>query len=389
MRLVTSSKADTLKNISGGGYTIDITGTGTCSAKYLESFKVFEPVPNSILASSIDATCNGLNDGYLVAAPAGTGLWSFKWKDVNGATIKTSNNMSEPDTLKNLSAGTYSVIVSFSNGCGNQSSKFTITEPVANNALFETTQVKCFGDSSGLLIATPNGTGPWYYTWKNQSGKIIQKKDSVFSSDSLLQIPAGNYSVKIAFPNKCGDITKNLSINQPNKVLASFTLKDDTLYTGSGSAIAQFQNSSSGAKTYDWNFGDASTSTLTNPAHTFTKPGVYSVTLIAVNGDCKHTFIMKITVLSVTGFMPDKSDGGISLLTNQDGSFIKLNFNETTSVLLNYFDVVGQLVKSESFSVMKETHKLKLPDTEGVFLMQVLAGNERAVFKVKQQKSEH
>ena len=43
----------------------------------------------------------------------------------------------------------------------------------------------------------------------------------------------------------------------------------------------EFENNSSNAAGYNWDFGDGSTSTDENPAHTYDTPGTYTVTLIA------------------------------------------------------------------------------------------------------------
>lgn len=56
-----------------------------------------------------------------------------------------------------------------------------------------------------------------------------------------------------------------------------------------------FTNSSNGAVTYSWDFGDGSTSTATSPAHTYTAPGVYNVQLIAT-GTCTSSSIDTITL---------------------------------------------------------------------------------------------
>lgn len=50
--------------------------------------------------------------------------------------------------------------------------------------------------------------------------------------------------------------------------------------SGIGSIKTTFTNNSTGSiKTYKWTFGDGATSTLKNPTHTYTTPGIYSVKL--------------------------------------------------------------------------------------------------------------
>ena len=72
----------------------------------------------------------------------------------------------------------------------------------------------------------------------------------------------------------------------------------------------QFNNNSTGANAYLWDFGDSTTtSTNTNPSHTYNKQGVFSVTLIAYNGagGCSDTAIqtdyIKILPPIITGFL--------------------------------------------------------------------------------------
>jgi len=53
-------------------------------------------------------------------------------------------------------------------------------------------------------------------------------------------------------------------------------------------ATLEFNNTSTNANSYFWDFGDGSTSTLANPTHTYAVPGLYSVKLVACNssGGC-------------------------------------------------------------------------------------------------------
>ncbi len=51
-----------------------------------------------------------------------------------------------------------------------------------------------------------------------------------------------------------------------------------------------FQNLSSGADSYEWNFGDGNTSTEANPVHTYADGGDYTVSLKAVNEGGSNTF---------------------------------------------------------------------------------------------------
>jgi PKD repeat protein len=62
---------------------------------------------------------------------------------------------------------------------------------------------------------------------------------------------------------------------------------------------ATFTNTSSGAATSSWNFGDGQTSTLANPSHVYQASGTYTVCLTANNGCGSSTICFPVTVTCV------------------------------------------------------------------------------------------
>lgn len=63
-----------------------------------------------------------------------------------------------------------------------------------------------------------------------------------------------------------------------------------------------FTNSSDGAAEYNWTFGDGTSSTETNPQHSYTEPGFYTVTLTAFDneGVCSDQMVITIEILDVS-----------------------------------------------------------------------------------------
>ncbi len=66
-------------------------------------------------------------------------------------------------------------------------------------------------------------------------------------------------------------------------VVASFTVDYPVGLTSS--MTLDFNNTSTGATSYQWNFGDGSTSTSKDPSHEYTTSGTFTVTLTATNGN--------------------------------------------------------------------------------------------------------
>jgi PKD repeat protein len=93
---------------------------------------------------------------------------------------------------------------------------------------------------------------------------------------------AGTYTVTLQVTNANGSNTNTqnnlivVSVNA-NKPVANYSA---TPITGYPPLCVQFTNSSTGKiTTGTWTFGDGSTSTAANPAHTYQTPGTYSATL--------------------------------------------------------------------------------------------------------------
>jgi len=66
---------------------------------------------------------------------------------------------------------------------------------------------------------------------------------------------------------------------------------------------ANFTDQSSNATSYLWNFGDGSTSTLTNPSHTYTQAGNYTVTL-QVSSSCGTDSLISASYIQVGPEVP-------------------------------------------------------------------------------------
>jgi len=120
---------------------------------------------------------------------------------------------------------------------------------------------------TGILTATPNTTGQFVY------GILVREYRNGF---------------------QIGETRRDFQVNVttcPNYTVAS--IYSPLLVCGS--LAAQFQNSSFGASTYSWSFGDPTTgndtSHLINPTYTYPDTGRYPVMLVAygVNANCNDT----------------------------------------------------------------------------------------------------
>jgi PKD repeat protein len=104
---------------------------------------------------------------------------------------------------------------------------------------------------------------------------------------------------------------------------AGFYAIPDTTYNPNGPFGVYFVNTSqgSGVVTYQWSFGDGTTSASMNPSHSYTSAGSYMVCLtIATSNNCTSTFCDTITVGNINppcsnSFISNVTPNGVAVFT--------------------------------------------------------------------------
>jgi len=169
-------------------------------------------------------------------------------------------------------------------------SKSELTVPVAD---FEANQTE------GIIPLTVQFTDEstsnpteWEWNFGDGSNSTEQNPVHIFSD-------IGRYNVTLVATNGNGSSgVKSMNINV-NRVLtppiANFTANKTE---GTTPLTVKFTDTSTNSPTgWKWNFGDDQISTVQNPEHTFSKVGVYNVTLVATNVDgSSGTKSMNVTV---------------------------------------------------------------------------------------------
>jgi gliding motility-associated-like protein len=152
---------------------------------------------------------------------------------------------------------------------------------------------------------------------------------------------SGQYSVtlEVRDGNTCSKkITKSAYINANPKPSASFSASQ---LSGCDAPFSvTFTNTSTGASTYQWYFGDGNTGTGQSPSHTYNAPGTYSVTMVAASAEGCTDSVVYINYINVGSFIADFSAsnfnpcaGDTVWFTNQSLGAIAFNwdFGDPTS----------------------------------------------------------
>jgi PKD repeat protein len=148
-------------------------------------------------------------------------------------------------------------------------------------------------------------------------------------------------------------------------------------------SIATFTNSSVGASTYSWDFGDGNTSTSTNPTNNYQVAGTYTVTLTAINGDCSSEFVFDV-VIEIAGINELFSLNSVKLFPNpaSESVNIELVAKEVANLTITVVDNSGKVVYNENNVMVvngKNVHSLNTSNlNSGLYTVVLISENQVA-----------
>lgn len=127
-----------------------------------------------------------------------------------------------------------------------------------------------------LINFTNTSSGAISYQWSLGNGN-----NSTLTNPSTSYINSGTYTVTLIATSATGiKDTASGTITILGDPIANFTANISSICASEAVILT---NTSVGATSYIWDFGDGSSSTLTNPLHYYNSPGTYNVKLIATN----------------------------------------------------------------------------------------------------------
>ncbi len=297
---------------TGGSYNVCLIARDN-SGTFCDSICKTVTVSTSGCSADFNSITSGLTVNFTNIS---TGASSYKWDFGDGSTDTSANA-----THTYGSGGNYTVCLKAFNTSGNLCDSICKTVTISSSG--------CTADfsstTSGLTANfTNNSSGASSYTWNFGDGA-----SDTSTNPSHTYSSGGSYSVCLIARNSagnlCDSICKTVSVSNPS-CTADFS------YTTSG-RTANFTNNSSGASSYTWNFGDGASDTSTNPSHTYSSGGSYSVCLIARNNagnfcdsTCKTVSLNVNSIKGTVSFNGNNLDTGeVFLYEVSSGSYSKVD----------------------------------------------------------------
>ena len=161
---------------------------------------------------------------------------------------------------------------------GDPVTNFFATLACCEPPVVNTTNVTCPGLTNGSAIGTGQGTGPWNYIWQTAGGATIQSANNVNGSNSINNLPAGNYQLTVIDNAGCA-ATANFTITQPNPILPNQSVVNVNCNGGNNGSISLNPSGGAGGYSYQWSPAIGNNATVNNLS-----AGNYTVTITDANG---------------------------------------------------------------------------------------------------------
>ncbi len=274
-----------LRFAAAGSQTITLTvSENGCASSQATNTVVADAFSQPSFTATPANICSG--DTVLItftgnAATGATPAWNW-----GGGTVLSGSNLG-PYAIKYTTGGTIQLILN-NNTCADTAALRSIVVTPSPIASFTPSATQaCTPATISFTNNSQNGTT---YNW--------DFGDNTTSTDQTpiphLYSNSNSYSVILTVANgSCTALSAPQIIRVVDPPSADFSSAPDVTATPLQISQAQFgfTNLSSGATSYKWLFGDNDSSTVANPIHRYTRAGLFTVTLVAINSlGCTDTF---------------------------------------------------------------------------------------------------
>ena len=351
-----TSKSITVK--ASGSYSVTTTNTDACLGAGTSAVTVITvhalPVA-TITATGSTTFCAGGSVTLTSSATSGN-LWSSN---------ATSNSITAS------TASSYSVTVTDANSC----SATSVPTMVMVNALPIAT-ITASGSTSfceGQYVTLTSGA---------TSGNVWSSAET---SNSIVVLTAGSYSVTVTDANSCSATSAPIVVTVGAIPVAMATVASKEV------PVLTFSNTSTGATSYMWDFGDNTSSTQMNPTHAYALNGTYTIKLIAMLGMCSDT-ISLTEIINVGISEIEISNVSVSIYPNpvNEQATLELNLIEASNMTIHVYDISGQLIANVfqgQMSAGKTNLTLNTSNlVSGVYFTSIISDNAQKVVKLVVEK---
>ena len=293
--------------LTGGSYSVTVTDFNGCTASTSAFVNTSGSVPVVNFTADVTNGCDNLTVHFTDLSNNNPTSWLWEFGD--GQTSTEQN----PVHVYSQS-GVYSVSLTSTNAVGSNTVTFNNfiqigQTPVITN--MSSTQESLSGNDGTATVEFTGGLSPVTIQWNNNE-----------FTQTISGLTAGFYCVTISDAYGCS-VSDCIEVTQEQipAPVANFTANP---LSGCQTLTVNFTDLSSNSPvSWLWNFGDGTNSTEQNPVHTYSQPGIYTVSLEVSNVSGTDTKIVEdmiyvgstpvVEVNTIAASGSDVADGSASI----------------------------------------------------------------------------
>ncbi len=199
---------------------------------------------------------------------------------------------------------------------------------------------------------------------------VLYRKNPLLIATDYSLPAADAANIRMAVKNLVYDNLSNWNVGVFDPV-AQFSVSEEN-------NIFSFQNTSTFASDYLWDFGDGTTTTLSNPTHTYAANGMYNVTLTARSCLLSHSITTVLTYNALG--VKENENKPATFFPNPVTTELQVKLSEIDAVFI--IDNMGKIIKP-SFQFAFEGASINFADyASGFYIVKILSGKKWSTFKV-------
>lgn len=299
-----------------GSFTVSLSVSNSQGCVNTKTYSSYIQVHALDASFTVDSTngCTPLTVHFTNSSISNVPITSYQWIFGDGS----SSTLANPVHVYNT-GGQFQPILIITNaeGCKDTATGVTINVGAAGNPDFLAMPlVQCVNQPVSFFNQTSGAPAGATYYWEFGDGTT-----SNLTNPTHAYSDTGTYDVKLTVIYQgCSTTIEKLKYILIVVPKAMFGFQFDC----TNPTTVQFTDSSQGAQTWFWNFGDGTTSTQQNPIHTFPSQASYMVTLIVTNSTtgCVDSFKKALPIgTAMAKISSDTTQGCLPLkITFRDSS---------------------------------------------------------------------
>jgi choice-of-anchor A domain-containing protein len=312
--VATVSSSGVVTGVAAGTVTISYAVSNSCGTTTKTASVTVNDAPTVADITGNTTVCK--NSTITLSDATAGGTWSSS--DISVATVSNTG------VVTGIKTGTVTISYAISNGCGTttKTKSIVVGDVITVNDITGTTTV-CKGSTTALSNSTAAGT------WSSSNTSVA----TVDANGVVTGIAAGTSTISYSVTNSCGISTKSVTVTVNDVPSNVFTVNNTSQQLSGNNFVFTYSGSTTG-NTFNWNFGDATTSTSVNPAKTYAAQGSYHVTLNVANiNGCSSSSSTNVSVTTnpvvpttiIPGFHVDNDN---QCITNNSFHFTNISISK-------------------------------------------------------------